>query len=167
MSMLDVMKNYKPIENPEFGQKKKLIGDAVAQVQSLAKITSKKGVDWVVLKTEAIHPISDPKGRETTVQAGDEISKVYNPSDDESLQDLANDLFTAGIEFDKDVDSEDTLLANMAEASKGKLIYFRTWARDKNSEQLANNPNPSFFQNIHIKSKNLITPENSIPMLPF
>ena len=167
MSMLEVFKNYKPVENPEFGQKKKLIGDAIAQVQSLEKITSKKGADWVVLKCEAIHPIPDPKGRETTVEAGDELTKVYNPADVESLQDLANDLFTAGIEFDKSSDTEDGLLAAMSEAAKGKLVYFRTWAKDKNAEQLEKNPNPPYFQNVNIKSVKLITPENSVPMLPF
>lgn len=167
MSMLETFKNYKPVENPEFGAKKKLVGDAVAQVQSLTRITSKKGADWVVLKTEAIHAIPDPKGRETTVAPGDELTKVYNPADPESMQDLANDLFTAGVEFNKDVETEDQLLTNMADAVTGKLIYFRTWAKEKNAEQLAKNPSPAFFQNVNIKSKNLITPENSVPQLPF
>lgn len=167
MGMLDAFKSLVPTENPEFGAKKKLIGDAVAQVQSLHKITSKKGAEWIVLKCEAIHPIADPKGRETTVAAGDELTKVYNPTEVDSLQDLANDLFTAGIDFSKEVETEDALLANMAEAAKGRLVYFRTWAKEKNAEQLEKNPNPSFFQNVNIKSRSLITPENSVPMLPF
>ena len=159
-----------PKENPEYGAKKKLIGDAVAQVQSLEKITSKKnGKDWVILKCEAIYAIPDPKGRLTTLEPGDELSKVYDPTDGESVQELSDDLFTAGIEFNKDVDTEDALLASMAEAAKGKLIYFRTWAKDKDAKQLENSKpgSPSFFQNINIKSKNLITPENSVPTLPF
>ena len=167
MSMLETFRNYQPKENPEFGQKKKLVGDAVAQVQSLTKITSKKGADWVVLKCEAIHPIADPKGRETTVEAGDELTKVYNPADGESMQGLADDLFTAGIDFSKDVDTEDALLANMAEAAKGKLVYFRTWGKDKTAEQLEKNPNPPFFQNIIIKPSKLITEDLKVPMLPF
>lgn len=168
MSMLDVLKNHKPVENPEFGQAKKLIGDGVAQIQSLKKITSKKNEDWVVLKTEVIHAIADAKGRDTTLVPGDEITNVYNPTDEESIQDLANDLFTAGIEYDKDVESEEALLANMEAASVGKLIYWRTWAKDKTKEQIDKAPNkPSFFQNKVVKSKNLITPENSTPQLPF
>lgn len=168
MSMLDVFKNYTPVENPEFGAKKKLVGDAVAQVQSLDKIVSKKGATWIVLKTNAINVIADPKGRETTVTPGDEITKFYDPSDADSIQDLANDLFTAGIEFNVNVASEDDLYVNMGAAAKDKLIYFRTWAKEKTAEQRAKNPaGASFFQNINIKSKNLITPENSIAQLPF
>ncbi len=168
MSIADVMKGYQPVENPEFGQKKKLIGDAVAQVVSLEKMTAKSGASWIIFKCEAIHPIADPKGRETTVAAGDELTKVYDPTDAESIQDLANDLFTAGIEFNKDSDDDDVLVANMAEAAKGKLIYFRTWVKDKTEEQKAKNPSkPPFFQNVVIKSAKLITEENSQPVLPF
>lgn len=168
MGMTDVFKNYQPVENPEFGQKKKLIGDAVAQVVSLEKMTAKSGAEWVIFKCEAIHPIPDPKGRETTLSAGDELTKVYNPNDEESMQDLANDLFTAGIEFNKDVDSDDALVASMAEGAKGKLVYFRTWVKDKTEEQKAKNPQkPPFFQNVAIKSAKLITEENSVPTLPF
>lgn len=168
MSMLEVFKGHKAVENPEFGQKKKLIGDAVAQVVSLEKITSKKNQkEWVIFKCEAIHAIPDPKGRETTVQPGDELAKVYDPTDGESIADLKNDLFTAGIDTDVTAESEDGLIEALNASAKGKLVYFRTWAKDKDEAQLAKNPNPSFFQNIVIKSKNLITPENSTPELPF
>lgn len=168
MSMIEVFKLHQAIENPEYGAKKKLVGDAVAQVQSLEKITSKKNQkEWLILKCEAINAIPDPKGRETTVQPGDELSKVYDPSDTESIQDLKNDLFTAGIETDFNVETEDALVEALGASAKGKLIYFRTWAKDKNAAQLEKNPNPSFFQNVVIKSKNLITPENSTAQLPF
>ena len=167
MSILEVFKNHKPVENPEFGAKKKLVGDAVAQVQSLTRITSKKGADWIVLKCEAINAVPDLKGRETTVQPGDELTKIYDPNDAESLENLDNDLFTAGIEFNREVATEEELFNSMAESAKGKLIYFRTWAKDKNEKQMGENPNPSYFQNINVKSKNLITPENSTPQLPF
>jgi len=168
MGILEVLKNHKPIENPEFGQRKKLIGDAVAQVQSLTRIESKKNASpWIILRCEAINVIPDPKGRETTVLPGDEITKLYNANDPESLEDMDNDLFTAGIEFNREVSTEEELLFAMAEATKNKLIYFRTWARDKNEEQLEKNPNPPYFQNIIVKSKNLVTAENSVPQLPF
>ena len=168
MSMLETFKNHQPIENPEYGQKKKLIGDAVAQVQSIEKITSKKNQkEWVIFKCEAINAIPDPKGRETTVQPGDELTKVYDPTDSESIAELKNDLFTSGIDTEVSADSEDGLIEALSQSAKGKLVYFRTWAKEKNAEQLAKNPNPSFFQNINIKSKNLITPENSVAQLPF
>ena len=167
-SMIDVFRNYTPVENPEFGARKKLIGDAVAQVQSL----SLKGKDkqWVIFKCEAIHVIPDAKGRETTVAPGDELTKVYDPSDAEAMQDLANDLFTAGITVEPSAaENDEALIDMMAESAKGKLVYFRTWAKDKTKEQIeASKPgSPPYFQNINIKSKNLITPENSVPMLPF
>lgn len=169
MSMVDILKNHTPKENPEFGQKKKLVGDAVCQVASLDKITAKSGAQWIVLKTNAIHPIPDAKGRETTVEAGDEITKLYDPKDEESLGELDDDLFTAGIEYDKNAETEEALIASMSAAAKDKLIYFRTWAKDKTDEQKAKSKPGSapFFQNIVIKSKNLITPENSVPELPF
>lgn len=169
MGMLDVFKNYTPVENPEFGAKKKLIGDAVAQVQSLEKITSKAGKDWVVLKCEAVNCIPDAKGRETTLTPGDELAKVYDPDDEKKMQELANDLFTAGIEYSTDVESDDALLASMAESAKGKLVYFRTWVKEKTDEQKEKSKpgSPDFYQNVVIKPKKLITPENSVAQLPF
>ena len=167
MSIVDAFKAHKAVENPEFGQKKKLVGDAVAQVQSLDKITSKKGAEWVILKTNVIHPIADPKGRETTVISGDEIVKMYDPNDSESVADLKNDLFTAGIDVEFEAETEEEFYASLASVAKDKLIYFRTWAKDKTKEQMEKNPNSSFFQNIVIKSKNMITPENSVAELPF
>lgn len=166
MSILEVLKNHKPVENAEFGQKKRLVGDAVCQVASLEKITSKKGASWIVLKTNVIHAIPDAKGRETTLMAGDEISKVYDPTDAEALQELDNDLFTAGIDYSKDVNTEEEILATMSGAAKDKLIYFRTWVKDK-PEAKRESGKPDYYQNMAIKSKNLITPENSVPQLPF
>lgn len=170
MSMLEAFKGHKAVENPEYGAKKKLIGDAVAQVQSLEKIVSKKNQkEWIILKCEAIHPIADPKGRETTIVAGDELTMVYDPTSTEAVSDFKNDLFTAGIETEVKADSEDDLIVALGEAAKGKLIYFRTWTKDKTAEQIEKSKpgSPSFYQNIIIKSKNLITPENSVPELPF
>ena len=167
MSMLEILKTYTPVENPEFGAKKKLVGDAVAQIQELARIVSKKnGSEWLVLKAETIHAIPDPKGRETTVLPGDKIEILYNPNDQESVQDLANDLFTAGIEYPKTAESEDGLIDAITEAVKGKLVYFRTWAKEK-PEAKREPGKPDYYQNIVVKSKNLITPENSVPQLPF
>lgn len=167
MSILDVLKNHQPIENPEYGAKKKLVGDAVAQVQEFGKFAAKSGKEYIKLKTEVIHAIEDPKGRPTTVSPGDEITKIYSVDDAESLQDLDNDFFTCGFQYSKEVQSEEQMIESMRQACAGKLIYFRTWAKDKTPEQIEANPNSTFFQNISIKPSKLITPENSVPQLPF
>lgn len=168
MGLLDVkMSGYVPKENQEFGNKKKLIGDAVAQV-TLDKIVSKKNQkEWIVLKSAVIHAIADPKGRETTLEAGDSIDKLYDSSDNESIQEMNDDLFTAGITYEAG-NSEESTFANAKAATDGKLVYYRTWAKDKTDADKAKYPNgPSYFQNIKILSASKITPENSTPQLAF
>ena len=166
MGLLDkINEGYKPKENSEFGQKKKLIGDAVCQVDLVSKL-AKSGKTWYILKGEAIHVIPDEKGRETTVEAGNEISKLYDPSDSENMDEMFDDLFTAGITFEKG-DTEEATFANAKAATDGKLVYFRTWAKDKTKEQLAKKPDPTYYQNIKVLSVNKITPENSVPQVAF
>ena len=167
MGLLDKINlGYQPKENQEFGQRKKLIGDAVCQV-TLESIQSKKNQKvWYILKGEAIHCIPDEKGRVTTVEPGDEISRLYDPSDPESMEEMADDLFTAGITFEPGSSEEDTF-ANAKAATDGKLVYFRTWAKDKTKEQLDKKPEPTYYQNIKVLSVNKITPENSIPQVAF
>jgi len=167
MGLLNVSQSgYVPKENQEFGNKKKLIGDAVCQV-TLDKKVSKKGKEWIILKAEAIHTIPDEKGRETTVEPGDSIDKIYDPEDEESLQELMDDLFTAGVSYEQ-APTEEMLFANIKQATDGKLVYYRTWAKDKTKEQAEKYPNgPGYFQNIKILSVNKITPENSVPQVAF
>ena len=165
MGLLDVGKSgYVPKENQEFGNKKKLVGDGVAQVTIENKI-SKKGKAWYILKGEVIHTIPDEKGRETTLEPGDSIDKLYDPEDNESMEELSDDLFTAGITYEQGSDEESTF-ANLKSAVEGKLIYYRTWAKDKPKEKLETGK-PTYYQNIKILSVNKITPENSTPMVAF
>lgn len=167
MGLLDVKNSgYVPKENQEFGNKKKLVGDAVCQV-TLDKKLSKKGVEWIILKAEAIHTIPDTKGRDITVEPGDSIDKVYDPSNQESLQDLLDDLFTAGVTYE-DAPTEEMLFSNIKQATDGKLFYYRTWANDKKAEDMAKKPDgPSYWQNIKILSHNKVTAENSVPQIHF
>lgn len=167
MGFSDVAKNYKPTENSEFGPKKKLIGDSVCEA-TLDKVTVKKsGKELAMLKLVAIHPIPDPKGRETTIISGDEVAFFYEGDDQESAQKLLNDLFTAGIEFDKE-GTEEQVWNAMVGAAKGKLVYVRTWAKNKNEEQLEKyGSDPDYFQNQKILSASKVTPENSTPVAPF
>lgn len=167
MGLLDVKNSgYTPKENQEFGNKKKLIGDAVCQVTMESKV-SKKGKEWYILKAEVIHVIPDEKGREVTLEPSDSIDKLYDPSDDEAMQELNDDLFTAGITYEPGIDEASTF-ENLKVATDGKLVYYRTWAKDKTKEQAVKYPNgPNYFQNIKILSVNKITPENSTPQVAF
>lgn len=168
MGLMDVKSSgYVPKENQEFGNKKKLIGDGVCQVELISKV-AKSGKTWYILKGEVIHTIPDEKGRETTLEPGDSIDKLYDPDDREAMDEMSDDLFTAGISFEKGSDENDTFLKAKAETD-GKLIYYRTWAKDKTKEQIEKSKpgKPNYFQNIKILSVNKITPENSTPQIAF
>ncbi len=168
MGLLDSKNSgYQPKENQEFGNKKKLIGDAVCEVTLETKV-SKKGKEWYILKGEVINVIPDEKGRETTLEPSDSIDKLYDPSDSESMDEMSDDLYTAGIEFGPGADEASTF-ANAKAATDGKLIYYRTWAKDLTPEQKKKYPNNTsgYFQNIKILSVNKITPENSVRQVAF
>ena len=166
MGLLDLSASgYQPKENQEFGNKKKLVGDAVCQV-SLVTVNGKKdGKLWYILKGEVINAIPVPKGRPTTVEAGDEISRLYDPSDNESLQEMLDDLFTSGITFTNGKTEEETF-NNAKAVVDGKLVYFRTWAKDKPADKIVDGK-PKYYQNIKVLSVNKITPENSTPQVAF
>ena len=165
MSLADRVNQYTPKENSEFGQNKKLVGDAVAQVK-LEKFVSKKGTEFIKLVGEVINTIPDAKGRETTVEVGDEITKLYDTTNDEKMDDLMNDLFTAGISYDK-AGSDDAIFQSMKTNAADKLIYFRTWAKDKSKEELEKNNQTTFWQNIKVLSANKLTEENMTPQVAF
>lgn len=167
MGLADLAKTYTPVENPEFGQKKKLVGDAVCEMK-LDKITAKKGgKSWIILKGTVIHCVPDPKGRPTTLEPGDEIALFYDELNPESVEKLLNDLFTAGIDYEKEGGDEQVFEA-MKSAIEGKLGYLRTWAKDKTDEQIEEAPDkPKYWQNIKVLSKNKVTEENSVPQAAF
>lgn len=158
---------YAPKENQEFGNKKKLIGDAVAEVELTSKV-AKSGKKWYILKGTVINAIPDEKQRPITVEPGDSIDKLYDPEDSESMDEMADDLFTAGISFDAGLD-EDSTFNNAKSATDGKLIYYRTWAKDKTKEQIEKSKvgSPNYYQNIKILSVTKLTPENSTPQVAF
>ena len=168
MGLLDSKNSgYVPKENQEFGNKKKLVGDAVCEVSLESKV-SKKGKEWYILKGEVINAIPDEKGRETTLEPSDSIDKLYDPSDSESMDEMNDDLFTAGITYEAGADEASTF-ANAKASVDGKLVYYRTWAKDLSAEQKKKYPNNTsgYFQNIKILSVNKITPENSTPQVAF
>lgn len=166
MSLSSVAQGYQPKENAEFGGKKKLVGDAVCEVK-LEKITAKKsGKEWIILKGEAINIIPDDKGRETTVEVGDEISKFYDGADDESAQELMDDLFTAGITFSVVDGNDEATFANMKAATDEKLMFFRTWAKDKPKDKIVPGK-PSYYQNIKVLSASKLNAENTIRSIAF
>lgn len=165
MGLQDVMDSYQPKENQEFGGRKKLVGDAVCQVTLIEAGKTKK---WYILKSEVINAIPDVKGRPTTVEVGDEISNVYDPEDDKDLQSLRDDLFTAGISFEKGVDAAATFKAMQA-AVEGKLVYFKTYVHQLTDEEKKKYPKNTtgYWQKIKVLSASKITPENSTPQVAF
>lgn len=167
MGLSDLVKSYKPVENSEFGAKKKLIGDAVCTLL-LEEIVSKKGQKWVIWRATAIHPIEDAKGRETTLEPGDEIVQMYDPAKNESMEELMNDLFTAGIEYDRSGDDA-AIMSSMMQNAKDKLVYMRTWCRDLTDADRAKYPDKkeSYWQSIKVLSKSKIDDDNSVPLSPF
>lgn len=166
MGLKDILDSgYQPKENQEFGNKKKLIGDAVCQVTLEKRAAKATGKEWIILKAEAIHTIPDSKGRETTLEPGDSIDKVYDPQDEDSMKELVDDLFTAGIDYAASTDEEATF-ANAKSATDGKLVYYRTWANSKKKEQMKEGK-PDYWQNIKILSQSKVTEENSVPQVQF
>ena len=167
MSMLETFKTREAQENTDRKQKD-LIGNSVAQVQEFIEITSNStGKKWLILKSEVINCIPDKKGRDTTIELGDEISTFYDPTDDYSMQKLQDDLFTAGIEYDGDVETEQALLENICSASAGKLVYYNCYMGKKvkkEGEKFVEVEGQK-SQRIKIKSKNLINEENSLPQI--
>lgn len=165
MGLFDAKKSgYVPKENQEFGNKKKLVGDAVCEVELTSKV-AKSGKTWYILKGVVINAIPDEKGRPTTVEPGDSIDKLYDPEDSESIDEMSDDLFTAGISFEAGTDEASTF-ANAKAATDGKLVYYRTWAKDKPKDKLVEGK-PNYYQNIKILSVNKLTPENSTPQIQF
>ena len=166
MGLQNLATDYKPTENQEFSNKK-LIGDAVCTVTLETLISKKNNKKWYKLTGEVINAIADTKGRETNLISGDEITKMYDPEDDSSLQKLMNDLFTAGINYEAGAD-EDSTFANMASAAKDKLVYYRTWVKELSADMKVKYPNNTtgYFQNINILSSNKLTPENQQAQLP-
>lgn len=166
MGLAELARGHKAQENAEFGPRKKLIGDAVGQAK-LEEIVSRSGKKWLILRVIASHIIPDPKGRETTIEPGDEVAFMYDPDDQESVADLFNDLFTAGIDYEKE-GTDQEVLENMISASADKLMYVRTWVKKKTAEQIEKAPEKGdYFQNKKILSKTKVTAENSIPQMPF
>jgi hypothetical protein len=78
-----------------------------------------------------------------------------------------DDLFTAGITYDKAGTSE-SIFNSMVTNTKDKLVYVRTWAKEKTDEQKEKYGSmPGYFQNQKILSSNKITEENSQPQVAF
>ena len=175
MSILETFKNREAQENKE-GYNKELKGDAVAQVQELALIRSKKtDAPYYILKSEAIHPIPPKGGKEQTIEPGDRIETLYDPNDADASARLQDDLFTAGIEVEASgAESIEALAEVINEAVKNRLVYYRCYMGKKFKKEgdefvgvTDENGNAVLTQRIKIKSKNLVTSENSQPLIPF
>ena len=177
MSLVDVPKDYEPRVNPDRYQKP-LVGDAVAEIDSIDEVEVKKGQSAgqrkTILKATVIN--NDPsKGREgSTIEPGDEVLRWYSNDREKDMKKLLDDLFTAGIAVDRT--SEETVKESF-DAAKGQKIYVRCWMADK--MKLEEDPNTGesewvkvpgaerSVQKVAIKSKALIKPEYEVAQLPF
>src|SRR3990167_9318577 len=160
-------------ENPEYGKRKSLVGDAVAEILELKEITAKKdGKTWLILEGEVISAIADKKGRPTTVTPADKVTLFYDPSEDSGIQKLKNDLLTIGIDVSESYPTYNSWLDAMREKVAKQLMYVRCWMADKmekdeNGDWVSVKGKEGTVQKINVKPRKLITPENSQPMLPF
>jgi hypothetical protein len=150
-----MLKDYTPVEN---GSKKELSGDAVCQVAEVKQIVSKKGGEYIVFKANAINCLNDAQGRPTTISVGDEVVKFYDVAKPRDVQQFSNDMFTAGLELDKS--SEQAFLVSLLNMTD-KLVYMRTWMQVDKVDPTKR------YQRLAIKSKSMLTPENSTPNLKF
>lgn len=168
MGINDVLGAYKPHDNDA---KRPLIGDCIAVIEEM-RIIEKKETGWkgFVLQGNAINILPPREGREVTIEPGAEVSKIYSDNE-RGIKDLLNDLFTAGIDYVPGKTDDETI-SNIAEAVKGKLVYLRCWMGDKQEKQAdgtwkAVEGGEKSVQRVNIKSKKLITPELSVPQIPF
>ncbi len=152
MSIEDVLKSYKPRENDA---KPTASGDFVAQVEKLLKRTGQDGRNWLILEASIINVVKAKEDNQAV--PGDEVSKIYNEDDDKQVEKFLNDMFTAGIDIDRS--SKEAMYASF-ENAVNKLVYLRGWQYDKKDGSGKAN-------SVAIKSKNLLTPENSTSQLPF
>lgn len=152
MALDDVLKNYKPRENDT---KPILSGDFVAVINRLQKRTGQDGRNWIILEASIVNVVKAKEDNQAV--EGDEVSKIYNEDEDKQVERFLNDMFTAGIDLDKS--SKEALYASF-ENALNKMIYLKGWQYDrKDGNGKANS--------IAVKSKNMLTPENSINKLPF
>jgi len=179
MGLYEQALEHKPVVNEEFtNTKKQLSGDAVCTIE-VKDITAKKdGKRYIIIEGTAINVVETKSKKTVTLDVGDEISKIYDiESEDESKADkvfggapnLLNDLFTAGIQFEKG-SCQNEMIENIIKSADGQKVYFSTWMGKK---WTTHDDGASFeevegekVQKIKILSSNKITPENSQAVLP-
>jgi hypothetical protein len=169
---LETFKTRTP-ENTDKFFRKELVGDGVAKIVDAGMIISKKnGKKWFILKGEVINAIPDKKGRETSLEAGDDVSFFYDPEKDSAK--LQDTLFTAGITIPEDqmakIKSADELFSTIGAYAKDRLIYVSCWMAPKKKAAgdgtWEDVPGP-FVQRMKINSANLITEDTSGPQVAF
>jgi len=160
MGLLEVLKDHEPID---LSKKKILQGEGVIQVKSCGIVTSKKPEneekEWLAFKAEVINVVSSKEPN--SLVAGNMFDIMIDTTADKKIKKLQNNLFTAGIPLD--VSSKDALDASMA-ALENKLIY-AYFSKGKFTPE--GETEEKEFQNWKFLSAKKITPENSIPQVPF
>ena len=123
MGFLD---GWEPKPGTDDSEFKPLKGAYVCRIDGLTRkvgVSERTGddYDFYTLKLQVTDTIEGDRGTNRY------LDKVYN-SDDNGRRALANDLFTAGIEFDKT--SEDAFDASLV-TTKDKTMNVRAWSRPK------------------------------------
>lgn len=160
MGLFDVLKEHEPID---LSKKKILQGEGVMQVKSCGIVTSKKpeneGKEWLAFKAEVIHVVKEKELN--TLVAGNQFEVMIDLTNDKKIKKLQNNLFTAGLALD--VSSQEALDASLL-ALENKLIY-AYFSKGKFTPE--GETEEKEFQNWMFKPLKMITPENSLPQVPF
>lgn len=157
MGILDALKDYQPID---LSKRKILQGEAVIQVQECkVKHSDKTSKDYLSFKADVINVVKEKEPN--SLVAGNQFELFFDVDDERKLKKLQNNLFTAG--FALDVSSEESLNASMA-GLENKLIYaFFGKGKFKPEGEVEDIE----FQTYKFSPQKKITPENSIPQIPF
>lgn len=157
MGLKDVLQDYVPID---MEKKKILQGEGVIQVKSCGTIVSKKNEkEYLTFKAEVINVVKSKE--EYSLVAGNIFDLIMEVDDEKKVKKLQNNLFTAGLALDV---SSDEALSSSLQGLENKLIY-GLFGKGKFTPE--GETEVKEFQTYRFCSPKRLTPENSIPNIPF
>lgn len=124
-------------------------GEFVANVKALKVVQFAEGKRYCLVN-EIINVVKPKPDNEAVMS--DEITIWGNPDDEKSSKKFRDQLFVSGLDAFLDFSSDEALEASFPSVTN-KLVYIKAW-KYKNKEG-------GESQSAQLKSKNLLTPENS------